>query len=488
MICSLSGDLATNPVVTPNGDIFERRLIVQHLQAAGTCPITDNPLSEDDLIPIKVANQEGARPRHINDSSIPGLLQTFQNEWDAIMLETFNLKKHLETSRREVALAMYQSDAATRVIARLMKERDEAREELEKWKTAARRASTARTEEFTPLSSDVKSVLSAATSELQASRPEKIAQTEKVTVETLQTCNIASSHPTHKASSPGILSVDVNKKDTDIIVTGGVDTTAVIFNKSTRRKEATLTGHTGPVNTVVFHDEHPLLATGSADSTVRIWSQDGGEYQTIGQIQSHKSGISQCAFHEKLPYLFTASSDCTWSLYDAESEQVLTQILDPDSSPLTCGQLHPDGMIYATGTEDNLVRIWNVRSLKNIVTFEGHKGRITDLSFSDNGVYLATASAVDNTIKIWDLRQKPKLVNTLTLNDTPSCISYGPGGSYLAVGTGREIRLFNGKRLDHVKNLDEHVEAVTGIAWGPACRYLASTSMDRTLKLWSVQD
>ena len=44
------------------------------------------------------------------------------------MLETYTLKKHLETVRQELSHALYEHDAACRVIARVIKERDEARQ------------------------------------------------------------------------------------------------------------------------------------------------------------------------------------------------------------------------------------------------------------------------------------------------------------------------------------------------------------------------
>ena len=63
----------------------------------------------------------------MNTSDIPSIINLFQSEWDAMMLETYTLKKHLQTVRQELSHALYQHDAACRVIARLIKERDESR-------------------------------------------------------------------------------------------------------------------------------------------------------------------------------------------------------------------------------------------------------------------------------------------------------------------------------------------------------------------------
>jgi pre-mRNA-processing factor 19 len=56
------------------------------------------------------------------------MVSLFQNEWDNLMLETSQLRQHLEGCRKELSHSLYQNEAACRVIARLTRERDEARE------------------------------------------------------------------------------------------------------------------------------------------------------------------------------------------------------------------------------------------------------------------------------------------------------------------------------------------------------------------------
>jgi len=67
-------------------------------------------------------------PRAATQTSVPALLTALQSEWDAVMLESIEIKKAFQNARAELASTLYRADAAERVIARLMKERDEARQ------------------------------------------------------------------------------------------------------------------------------------------------------------------------------------------------------------------------------------------------------------------------------------------------------------------------------------------------------------------------
>ena len=129
MFCAVSGVAPEHPVIsTKSGHLYERSVAEKYIESTGKCPVTGEPLEVSDLLPLNA--RAGVKPRPVAATSIPGMLALFQNEWDALMLESFTLKQQLETVRQELGRALYEHDAACRVIARLIKERDDARSAL----------------------------------------------------------------------------------------------------------------------------------------------------------------------------------------------------------------------------------------------------------------------------------------------------------------------------------------------------------------------
>ncbi|KAK9352890.1 Prp19/Pso4-like-domain-containing protein [Lipomyces doorenjongii] len=131
MICAISGTIPQDPVISPNsGSVFDRNLIEAYIAEHGTDPISGDALSIDNLVSIQTSKT--LAPRTPAQSSIPTLLQSFQNEWDALVLETLTLRQELLKTRQDLSTALYYHDAAVRVVAKLTKERDDALQELEK--------------------------------------------------------------------------------------------------------------------------------------------------------------------------------------------------------------------------------------------------------------------------------------------------------------------------------------------------------------------
>ena len=97
----------------------------------GLEPPPQHPASRQPALTAASRSLQAAKPRPTPATSIPGLLALFQHEWDATVLELHQLRQSLHTARQELSHALYQHDAATRVIARLIRERDGYRAQLE---------------------------------------------------------------------------------------------------------------------------------------------------------------------------------------------------------------------------------------------------------------------------------------------------------------------------------------------------------------------
>jgi hypothetical protein len=62
----------------------------------------------------------------------------------------------------------------------------------------------------------------------------------------------------------------------------------------------------------------------------------------------------------------------------------------------------PDGKLLVTEDPDSKIKVWEVRTGKELWRFKGHESRLTWLTFSPDGTALATAS-MDDTVITWDL-------------------------------------------------------------------------------------
>ncbi|MCG9132560.1 T9SS type A sorting domain-containing protein [Candidatus Poribacteria bacterium] len=147
--------------------------------------------------------------------------------------------------------------------------------------------------------------------------------------------------------------------DSRTIASGSVDTTVRLWDVNTNAHKATFTGHTDTVVSVAFSPDGSLLASGSDDNTIILWDVVTGEPKIT--FVAHTDGINKVAF-------------------------------SPDGKTLaSCGYRY-----------DTTVKLWDVETgvLKTI--FLGHTYGITEIAFSSNGQTLASGGW-DGIIFLWDL-------------------------------------------------------------------------------------
>ncbi|PWN22680.1 WD40 repeat-like protein [Microstroma glucosiphilum] len=434
MFCAISGEPPQTPVIsTKSGLVFESRLIRKYVDENGKDPITGDDLRESDLVEIKL-NPKTAAPRPPTISSIPALLSSLQNEYDATMLEMFNLKRQYENVRQELAHALYSNDAANRVIARLMFERDQAREALANIQStlgggvaaatpvaAAADGAGAGVEDAemaegpsvggASLPAEVEAKLDETRDRLSALRKAK--SKRKTVAEGYATASDLESFSQksaatslHSAKPPGVssLAISANGKFT---LTGGVDKQVHVYDRSTsgssNKAVANLKGHTKKITHVEFSSNAGAVASGpeanevpnpafavsaSEDKTVKVWKLEGdGEvpsYTLLHTLSDFKASISGISIHPSGDLLATVLEDGTWTLHDlsAGSDALLTVPAPAGESAddATGGyeyasvQWHPDGQLLAMGTTGGVVRIWDVKTAAKVATFNVLQG------------------------------------------------------------------------------------------------------------------
>lgn len=289
----------------------------------------------------------------------------------------------------------------------------------------------------------------------------------------------------HASSTPGILALDINPKDSSKFVTGGNDKQVVIFNKDSEQIVTVLKGHQKKVTHAIYHPDGEHVITASPDTTVRVWHI--GTSQTTQLLRTHDGPVSALSLHATGDYVLTTANDDYWAFSDIRTGKILAKVNDSaavDSHTLTAAQFHPDGLIFGTGTSDSLIKIWDLKERQNVAYFPGHAGPITGIAFSENGYYLAT-SAEDSTVKIWDLR-KLKNIKTIQLEDNYAVndLTFDQSGQYLALA-GKDVRVYLSKQWDLVATFQDHTAEAMGVRFGHHASFVASVSQDRTLKIYS---
>ncbi|EMR10320.1 hypothetical protein PNEG_01576 [Pneumocystis murina B123] len=459
MFCALSGESIDIGVVSKkSGNVYEKRLIEAYIQENEKDPVTGEPLTLDDLVELKTSKTIRGRPPQA--TSIPSLLAIFQNEWDSLALETYNLKQQLNQARQELSTALYQHDAACRVIARLLKERDEAREALKKIKISLEFPGTSITNneqmdvDAQALPEHVIQKIDETQKTLSSNRRKRKIPADWTTVEQIQQFKLSKSISPFKSKITSIAITDLGNM---ILVT--CKNTLKIYYVTDEKPAYSLKSPGGEITCGLWIGELPAIA--KSDGTIHIYtSLDDNDKK----ISTHESKVISLALHPSNDLLASATIDGEWALHDLQSDQTIAKYRE--NTEFTCAKFHPDGYLFACGTIDGLIKIYNVKTGKNVANFDSHKGSITSLCFSENGYWLSVSSAQDSRVHIWDLRNNTQ-TQFLQATDSILSLNWDYTGQYLAIGSPKTITLWSySKSTKSWTKLQDIQNPVSHLLWG----------------------
>eukprot|EP00947_MAST-08B_sp_MAST-8B-sp1_P002385 g2385.t1 len=292
------------------------------------------------------------------------------------------------------------------------------------------------------------------------------------------------------------------KVGAQLLASGSVDETIKLWSAKGDGSDAliqTLSGHSSYVRAVAFSPDGKLLASGSYDWTIKLWSAKGdGTAALIQTLSGHSNWVHAVAFSPDGKLLASGSSDNTIKLWSAKGDgsDALIQTLSGHSSAVRAVAFSPDGKVLASGSDDNTIKLWSAKgdgSDALIQTLSGHSDYVRAVAFSPDGKVLASGSR-DNTIKLWSAKGdgSDALIQTLSgHSDHVYAVAFSPDGKVLASGSDDDtIKLWSAKGDGSdalIQTLSGHSNDVMAVAFSPDGKVLASASIDRTIKLWSAK-
>lgn len=244
---------------------------------------------------------------------------------------------------------------------------------------------------------------------------------------------------------------------TDVkIVTGSDDATARIWDFSRCAEERVLRGHGADVRCVDWHPTKGLIATGSRDSQqpIKLWDPKTG--QCLATLHDHKNSVMAVEWNKNGNWLLTGSRDHLIKLYDIRIMKEI-QTFRGHKKEVTSLAWHPvhEGL-FVSGGGDGSLGYWLVNSNKELALLEqAHDQAIWTLEWHPLGHILATGSN-DNNTKFW-ARNRP--------GDTQEDIFGLASLSTLNVGILTNVTLSQNNCSDETTSIEENVTSnVTNVS------------------------
>ena len=289
----------------------------------------------------------------------------------------------------------------------------------------------------------------------------------------------------------------------DWLASGSVDSTYKIWNKETGSIILNIKQPSG-ITSLDFSPDSNYLVTASYDSKVRIWKLPEGvlEKELIG----HVGTVWSVNFSADGKTIASCGEDATIKIWNAPTGQII-QTLQGHTRNIWDVKFSPDGTKLASGSFDKTIRIWNVSDGKLLQMLTNHNEAIVAIAFSHDGQKLISTSD-DKTIKLWATNNW-QLIYSLNVPEHNQAAEFSPDDKLLLTGgrdkttlgeflqnifgdskynKGVSMRLWDVQTGKLLQTFSKHNNDVNDVSFSPDGKWIASASSDGTVELWQLSN
>eukprot|EP01134_Creolimax_fragrantissima_P005900 CFRG5900T1 len=284
----------------------------------------------------------------------------------------------------------------------------------------------------------------------------------------------------------------------DLLATGSGDTTARIWEMPSDRRmppegivlqhaiNDDTTSENGKVTSVEWNVDGSRLGTVSFTGEARIWNKDG---RLEFVLKGHDKPVFALKWNRRGDSLLTGGVDSTAIVWNAQTGKIRQQFKFHEDAILDLNWRNNTS--FASCSADSNIYVCKLTETQPLMMFQGHTRDINSIKWDPSGTLLASCSD-DCTAKIWSMKKDSPLTSLeghereiFTLNWAPHL----QNGSLLATAAyDATIRLWDVHRNTCLHVFKDHTAPVYSMCFSPDGKFLASGSLDHRLLVWDVQE
>ena len=206
----------------------------------------------------------------------------------------------------------------------------------------------------------------------------------------------------------------------------------------------------------------------------------------IDVFAGHQSVVSSCAISYDGKFIVSGSYDNTLKLWDVKTKKEIKSFKGHKDRVTSCA-ISYDGKFIVSGSNDKTLKLWDTKTGKEIKSFRGHKGWVSSCVISYDGKFIVSGSD-DSTLKLWDTKtgKEIKSFKGHKYAVTSCVLSYD--GKFIVSGSKDDtLKLWDIKTGKEIKSFRGHKGWVTSCAISYDGKFIVSGSVDSTLKLWDIK-